>query len=110
MKTHTQAWRSRQLQTWDGWTSVLWFIAVSTRLEQAEDILRSLASCLGNGGYNAPDPIDLHEFELKIRDGIEANERVLLKINECKLPHVNTNMAPQESPIIFNKNGTVTIK
>jgi predicted RNA-binding Zn-ribbon protein involved in translation (DUF1610 family) len=41
------------------------------RLERAESILRDLASYVGNGGYNAPDPIDLDQFEAKIRDGID---------------------------------------
>lgn len=42
--------------------------AAATRTE-AEDILRSLASWLGNGGYNAPT-VDPAAFEAKIRDGI----------------------------------------
>lgn len=45
---------------------------VATRLEEACEVLRSLASYVGNGGYNAPDPIDLHEFELKIREGLDS--------------------------------------
>lgn len=40
--------------------------------EPLEDVLRTLASWLGNGGYNAPSPIDPAQFEAKIRDGVEC--------------------------------------
>lgn len=43
----------------------------SPREEAARDVLRSLASYAGNGGYNAPDPIDLAQFDAKIRDGMD---------------------------------------
>lgn len=40
------------------------------RAEAAEDVLRSLASYLGVGGYNAPT-VNAEEFEKKIRYGID---------------------------------------
>ncbi len=41
------------------------------RAEACEDVLRSLASWLGNGGYNV-DMVDPDVFEEKIRDGIDS--------------------------------------
>lgn len=38
-------------------------------LEEAHETLRSLASWVGNGGYNAPS-VDAKQFEAKIRDGV----------------------------------------
>ena len=38
--------------------------------EECEDVLRSLASWLGTGGYNAAE-VDPHIFEAKIRHGVE---------------------------------------
>jgi hypothetical protein len=43
----------------------------SKREESYSDALRSLASYVGCGGYNADDPIDAKEFEEKIRLGID---------------------------------------
>lgn len=45
------------------------------RAEAAEATLRSLASYLGVGGYNAPI-VDAEVFEKKIRDGIDYFVRV----------------------------------
>jgi hypothetical protein len=44
---------------------------VGKREENYSDALRSLASYVGCGGYNADDPIDAKEFEEKIRFGID---------------------------------------
>lgn len=44
---------------------------MTARAEAAEDALRSLASYVGNGGYNAPT-VDAKEFRLKIVDGIDT--------------------------------------
>jgi hypothetical protein len=41
------------------------------REESYSDALRSLASYVGCGGYNADDPIDAKEFEERIRFGID---------------------------------------
>lgn len=46
-----------------------------SELDAAHDVLRSLASFVGNGGYNAPT-VDAAIFEAKIRDGIETVIRV----------------------------------
>jgi hypothetical protein len=43
----------------------------SIQAESYSDVLRSLASYVGCGGYNADDPIDAKEFEEKIRLGID---------------------------------------
>lgn len=49
---------------------------VCTRQESpAEQALRSLASFVGSGGYNAPT-VDAAEFEAKIREGIDTLIRV----------------------------------
>lgn len=48
---------------------------VGTRLASAESVMRSLASYLGVGGYNAP-AVFADVFERKIRDGIDALVRV----------------------------------
>lgn len=42
---------------------------------ERDDVLRSLASWLGNGGYNAPT-VDPAVFEAKIRDGVDNMLRV----------------------------------
>ena len=44
---------------------------MTARAEAAEDALRSLASYVGNGGYNAPT-VDAKEFRLKVVDGIDT--------------------------------------
>lgn len=41
------------------------------RLVDCEEALRSLASYVGNGGYNAPS-VDATAFEAKVRSGIDA--------------------------------------
>jgi hypothetical protein len=41
----------------------------------AEDVLRALASFVGNGGYNSPF-VNPEEFDAKIRDGINTLTRV----------------------------------
>ena len=56
------------------------------RLIHCENALRSLASWLGNGGYNAPT-VEAKVFESKIRDGVEA------LVSGYKLP---THQAPQK--------------
>jgi DNA repair exonuclease SbcCD ATPase subunit len=45
--------------------------AAEARVEELSDALREIASFLGNGGYNAPDPIDATEFVAKAMDGID---------------------------------------
>jgi hypothetical protein len=40
-------------------------------VEAYSDALREIASFLGNGGHNAPDPIDARDFVLKAKDGID---------------------------------------
>ena len=49
--------------------------SLSRRLREAEDVLRSLASWVSSGGYNA-GAVDAKQFERKIRDGIDAMLRV----------------------------------
>ena len=58
---------------------------VAARLEEACEVLRSLASYVGNGGYNAPDPIDLQQFELKIREGFDSEMAFWSKYRQQKL-------------------------
>ena len=58
---------------------------VVARLEEACEVLRSLASYVGNGGYNAPDPIDIQQFELKIREGIDSEMDFWSNYNKQKL-------------------------
>ncbi len=48
----------------------------AARMVELEGVLRSLASYVGNGGYNAPDPINVVEFEAKIREGIDSLARI----------------------------------
>lgn len=48
---------------------------LGARLEEAEDVLRAMASYVGNGGYNA-DTVDPKVFEAKIREGIDFIIRV----------------------------------
>lgn len=50
--------------------------ALQDELNAAHDVLRSLASFVGNGGYNA-DTVDAKVFEGKIRDGIDSQARML---------------------------------
>jgi hypothetical protein len=49
--------------------------SLAGRLEACEDVLRRIASSLGNGGYNAP-VVDAKVFEKKIMDGIASFRRV----------------------------------
>lgn len=44
---------------------------LNARVEAAEGALRSLASYVGNGGYNAP-VVDAKEFRLKVVEGIDT--------------------------------------
>lgn len=46
------------------------------RAESYSEVLRILASALGAGGFNAPDPIDAREYESKIRWGIDEAVRI----------------------------------
>lgn len=45
--------------------------AAEERAESYSDVLRGLASWLGAGGFNAPDPIDAEMYDAKIRWGVE---------------------------------------
>lgn len=56
-------------------TVLLGLLDLADRAESAEDALRSLASWLGVGGYNA-DKVDAAIFERKIRDGVDMVVRV----------------------------------
>lgn len=49
------------------------------RLEACEDVLRGLASYVGNGGYNATT-VDPSVFDAKIRDGIDRLSAPLEKM------------------------------
>ena len=49
--------------------------ALEEKLAAAEDVLRAMASYVGNGGYNA-DTVDPKVFEAKIREGIDSIIRV----------------------------------
>lgn len=61
----------------------LWqkIVAAESRAESAEDVLRSLASWLGNGGYMA-ETVDAAHFEAKIRDGVERVTRIGEELRE----------------------------
>lgn len=61
---------------------------VQNRLEACEDVLRGLASYVGNGGYNAPR-VDPDVFDAKIRDGIDRLsdplERLIADLREDRV-------------------------
>lgn len=73
------------------------------RAEAAEDALRSLASYVGNGGYNAP-VVDAKEFRLKVVEGIdtltsvEASRRETLNLKyETACGTIRTMQAEREA-------------
>jgi len=48
-------------------------------VDELSEALRELASYVGNGGHNAPDPIDAGVFVAKVRDGIDDFARSEVK-------------------------------
>lgn len=44
---------------------------VTAERDERDDVLRSLAAYVGNGGYNA-EKVDADVFEAKVRDGVDA--------------------------------------
>lgn len=49
---------------------------VKEQAQRYSDTLRLFAATLGNGGFNAPDPIDASTFKAKIQNGIDTILRV----------------------------------
>lgn len=67
------------------------------REESYSDALRSLASYVGCGGYNADDPIDAKEFEEKIRLGID------LLLSAQSQPCVRKPMSDDEIESVYSE-------
>lgn len=89
---------------------------VLDEMNDAQDVLRSLAYTLGTGGYNATD-VDAKVFEAKIRDGIDMltkplTDRIEVLQKKKDLPESMTVVAEMEFEgcrYEIRKNGYVDV-
>lgn len=103
-KNNWECWCDYDLVDTDNFS----YAELQTREEQACDYLRILASNVGNGGFNAPDPINLEQFYYKVSEGIhfildcETKRRIVAEDKVTELEKRITELEAQLASMVVS--------